>query len=565
MVTLRPYQVQARDAVARAWAAGHSRPLISLPTGCGKTVIFGQLIADHPRRTLVLAHRDELIHQAVAKITAMVPTTRTVGRVIGAVDESDADIVVASVQSLHPKRLHRWAPGTFDLIVIDEAHHAAAPSYRSILDFLQPPHLLGVTATPFRTDRAALADVFPSGLVYHLAIPEAIRDGWIVDIEPYRLRTDTNLDPVPTAGGDFAPAALEHAIDTPERNARVVEGYRTFAPGSQAIVFAAGLAYAQHLVEAFGQAHIAAARITGTMPPDIRQDVLAAFHQKTTQVLVNVGVLTEGYDEPAVSTVILARPTKSLGLFTQAVGRGLRPYPGKRAMVLLDLADVTTRHRLISVRHLLGLSEDPPEGQPISHAIQREALALPIVQSFFSHLVPRWSWERVDDLLTEWIDTAPLPDVDWRSVADALDAMRADPDLVPTPDLFGMPIPHKSGTGPVSDAQKGVLHHWGWPDAYMPTTRQEASWVIDHHLNVYRHWAQARARAWAALLQADPARVEQTMFHKPWDFTPADAKQRQQLTRLKLPIPPMPLYRGEVGWVLQYVRHQQHLLPHEAL
>lgn len=555
--TLRPYQMRAIEAVQAAWSAHCPHPLISLPTGCGKTVVFAQIIADHPGRTLVLAHRDELITQAADKIAARVPGV-TVGRVIGSTDEWTAPIVVASVQSLHRKRLHRWAPGTFDLIVIDEAHHATSPSYRHILDYLQPRHLLGVTATPFRTDRAALAEVFDSGIVFQLSIQDAIRDGWIADILTYRLRTATDLDPLKTTGGDFVAADLEAAIDTPERNARVVEGYERFAPGSLAIVFAAGVAHAQHIVDAFHAATVPAAVLTGDMPKDTRTALLAAFHTGTVRVLVNVGVLTEGYDEPAVGAVILARPTKSLGFFTQAVGRGLRLAPGKSAMVLIDLADVTTRHRLMTIRHLLGLTDDPPDGTPASTASRREAKALPLAQAFFAQMIPRWSWETVPDLLEEWIDTAPLPDLDWRELADTLEDMRAQPDLAPTPDLWGDPLPP-------SDTQRSVLQHYGWPDDHLPTTRQEATWVISQHLRNYQQWAAIRARAWASLLQADSSAVEQTMFRKPWDFTLADEQRLKQLARLKLPIPPIPLYAGEVGWVLQYVRYQQNRLPADTL
>ncbi len=556
-LTLRPYQSTAIHAVHSAWQAHHCHPLISLPTGCGKTVVFSQIIADSPGRSLVLAHRDELVAQAAAKIAHMIPRERTVGRVIGALDEWEASIVVGSVQSLHTTRLHRWAPGTFDLIVIDEAHHATSPSYRHIIDYLQPAHLLGVTATPFRTDRAALADVFDSGIVFQLSIQDAIRDGWIADIQTYRLRTDTDLDPVPTTGGDFVATALEQAIDTPERNARVVEGYTTFANGTLAIVFAAGVDHAQHLVDAFHGAGISSAIITGDMPKGARKDVLDAFHAGTIRVLVNVGVLTEGYDEPAVGAVILARPTKSLGFFTQAVGRGLRLYPGKTAMVLIDLADVTTRHRLITVRHLLGLTDDPPDGTPASVATRREAKAMPLAQGFFARMIPQWSWEAVPDLLEEWIDTAPLPDLDWRDLADALEDMHTHPELAPA-DLWGESIP-------LSDAQREVLYRYGWPADHVPQTRQEATWVIDQHLRSYQQWAAIRARAWASLLQADPSAVEQTMFRKPWDFTLADEHRLKQLARLKLPIPPIPLYSGEVGWVLQYVRHQQGLLPTDVL
>lgn len=507
--SLRPYQAAAIAAVQTAWEQGITKPVITLPTGTGKTVIFGTLIqAAHVPRVLVLAHRDELIRQAQDKIRQLVPD-QPIGRVQGPDDDYTAPIVVASVQSLHERRLTRWSPGTFDLVVIDECHHAAAPSYQRILDYLKPPKLLGVTATPFRGDQVTLKTVFQD-IVYHLSLREAIQDHWLTDIRSFRVQTDTPLDPVHTQGGDFQAGELENALNNPVRNALILQALRDYGRGRRTVVFAAGVQHAQTLLALATQAHMPAALITGTTPADERHHILQAFHAGTIPTLFNVAVLTEGWDEPAIECLILARPTKSLPLFTQIVGRGVRPSPetGKTELTLVDLVDVTKRHKLISVHHLIGLQKPVASGTSLSQAAEREEAGIIPAEAFWHTLLPTWHAEEVPDLLMDWILTGPLPAYDWRDIADDLDTFRSHPEDWTDP-------PKIAPTVPITEGQRYTLLNYGWDQTYLPATAQEASWAIERHMTQFRLWADDRIRLWSALSHENPDRIRDQIFQFP--------------------------------------------------
>ena len=552
MLTLRPYQAEAIAAVCNAWDQGQNKPVITLPTGTGKTVIFSSLIqalqTPTPKRVLVLAHRDELLSQAQDQIAQVIPIQH-IGRVQSTQDDYEAPVVVASVQSLHAKRLSRWQPGTFACIIIDECHHAAAPSYQRILDYLQPAKLLGVTATPFRSDKVTLRTVFDD-IVYHLSLRDAIRNHWLTDIRSFRVTTDTELDPVHTQGGDFQAGELETALNTPLRNAQVIQAVLQYGQGRRTVVFAAGVRHAQDLAALAQEQGLPHGLITGTTPAEERHRILHQFHDGSVPLLFNVSVLTEGWDEPAIACLILARPTKSLALFTQIVGRGVRPSPetGKTELILVDIADVTKRHKLVSIHHLIGLNRPVPEGARLSEYADKEEQGLNQATEFWQHILPTLRVEEVPDLLMDWILTGPLPTYDWRDIADDLESFRAHPE-------DWTDRPHMATTIPITDAQRYTLVNYGWDPAYLPASAQEASWAIDQHMEQFRRWADARIRSWSVLSQHSPDHIRDQMFQLPWHFKPATAKQLALLARKHIPLPPYPLTAGEASWVLDQVFH----------
>lgn len=549
--TLHPYQQDAVTAVLTQFAQPQATALLSLATGLGKTVVFSEIIRRHPGRRLVLAHRDELIDQAVLKLQAQLPPDTPIGRVIGPLNESEAPIVVASVQSLHPTRLRRtWAPGTFALIVIDEAHHVPSPSYQTLLAYLQAPHLLGVTATPYRADRLSLAPTFDH-LTYQMGIREGIQAHWLTDLVAYRMHTTIDLDPVPAHHGDFALDALSRALDLPERNRLIVEATRTYAPQRQFLCFATDVAHAEHLAAAYSAAGLPTACLTGTTPPDRRRDLLQQFRAHTLQGITNCGVLTEGFDAPDVSAVILARPTQSLALFTQMVGRGTRTAPDKTECIVIDCADNTQRHQIISLHHLLGLTTPVPNGRSASQALDDEARKIPEAIPFLQALTLSMTVESVPDLIAEWVSTAPLPPHPWQTIAALRDAWyeldAPPPWLTPTPEC-----PHPEL--PASIAQHTRLTTYGWPVTALPPSSGEAHWLIEQHLLHFAQWAQTRIAVWSALLMEPPARIQAQMFTEPWHYQLATDRQREMLHRLRVPDPPYPLTAGEASWVIQHMQ-----------
>lgn len=365
----------ALGAIEAALAAGCRRQLVSYPTGCGKTVIFSNLPSIGLRRLLVVAHREELLDQAAEKLRHWNPGLTV------QVDQADrwADVdtlsafdgelfagtgyaVCASVATIGragSRRLTRYPAGLFDAVVIDEAHHSSAQSYQSVIDHFSAgkpggPLLLGVTATPFRADGADLSKVYDR-VVYSLELPDAITRGYLVDIRAIAVSTGLNLDGVGATREDFKVGELAEAVNTPERNGRIVKAYLDHAADRKGIVFAADVQHSKDLCEAFLAAGVDARHVDGTTQGDERSATFAWMREPGPRVLCNVGVATEGYDEPSISVVLLARPTKSRVLYSQMVGRGTRLFAGKVDLLVIDLADVSSRHTLVGAAALFGL------------------------------------------------------------------------------------------------------------------------------------------------------------------------------------------------------------------
>jgi hypothetical protein len=335
-----------------------------LPTGCGKTVIFtslGKVVPDS-FPMLVVAHREELLDQAAAKFAATEPDLKVGKEQAENHADLDCDIVVASVATIgraSSDRTAKWRPDHFRTIVIDEAHHAAAPSYRRVLDYFSPQLVLGVTATPQRGDSVGLNEVF-SEVVFYRSVLEMIEQGWLCPLVGYRVHTTTDLSDVKVANGDYVESDLVQAIDTPERNALIVKAYNDLAKGRPTLIFAAGIGHAQDIVEAFryDAPEVVVACILGQTGRDDRAAIYERLRSGQVDVVVNVGVLTEGFDEPSVAAIILARPTRSHSLYTQIVGRGTRLYPGKSECLIVDMADVTKGKKPVGLPSLLGLPPD---------------------------------------------------------------------------------------------------------------------------------------------------------------------------------------------------------------
>jgi superfamily II DNA or RNA helicase len=369
---LRDYQVAALDAVKSAYAAGTTRQLLTMATGTGKTCLFASLAGYFEGRVIFLAHREELVEQAAEKLRIW-----NGGEPVG-IEKADrradnARLVVASVQTIGrkgSKRLEEFNPDDFDALVIDEAHHAAAESYGRIIEhFAKNPSLLllGVTATPSRGDGVALDGVFDA-IVYRKDLLSAVRDGWLTPPRGIRVPTDTDISAVHTKAGDFDAGELAAEINTPARNELAVESWLLHCHGRQTVAFTIDVQHARDLAAAFVAREISAMAIWGNDPD--RAKKLAAHRRGEITVLCNCALLTEGYDDWRIARILLARPTKSGALYQQIVGRGTRIPDGignlkqaiaagidvkKRDCVVLDLADNSGKHKLITLASLLGL------------------------------------------------------------------------------------------------------------------------------------------------------------------------------------------------------------------
>jgi superfamily II DNA or RNA helicase len=358
VLALRDYQREAIQAILRKANAGVRRQLLHLPTGAGKTIVAAALSEKARGRVLMLVHRDELVHQSVEKFGYVWPGG-DIGVVKAERDEGARRVVVASVQTLvQPERLNRLDAGSFSLVIVDEAHHATAPSQMHVLEGLgvlpetAPGRLLlGITATPARSDGVGLGQVFEE-TVYHKSIEELIEAGYLADVKGIRVETHLDLNRVRTTGGDFNSRDLSLAVDTENRNRLIAEAYEHYGEGAKAVIFTVDVTHAQHVTETLLARGHKADWVSGELPLMERRRRLERFRDGETTILANALVLVEGWDEPTVGCVVMARPTRSQALFTQAVGRGLRPYPGKNYCIILDMAD--TRQDLVTLADLEG-------------------------------------------------------------------------------------------------------------------------------------------------------------------------------------------------------------------
>lgn len=376
-MSLRPYQVAAREAVRKRYREGHRAALVVLPTGTGKTRTALSMAADAIRRgkrVLWLAHRTELIDQPVDTWRAVpeFADAGTVGAVIADRDENAARLVCASVQTLaRGDRLDRvLMHGLFDVVVVDEAHHSAAGQWRSVLDRLDEastaaavrvPWWLGLTATPERTDRADLSGLWGEEPAYVYTYQEAIADGYLCPptFEVVRLELDDEtaelLAKASKAGDEAEMARLLLRAGVVAHTVDAMLGYTA---GRRCLVFTADVVQAVETAKALKEAGIRAAVVSGETPKPQRRAILRAFSRGEIDALCNCAVLTEGTDLPVCDGIVMARPFSSKPLYVQSVGRGLRLYPGKADCLVLDLVGASQEHSMIMAAAML----PPPEG-----------------------------------------------------------------------------------------------------------------------------------------------------------------------------------------------------------
>lgn len=363
-ITLRPYQREAIDAVLSARRAGVRRMVVCLPTGAGKTVIFSELARLARRPVLVLAHRRELVGQAREKLAAALQDPSVVAVEQGERSaHPEAKVVVASIRSLHEERLAGLlATRRFGLIIYDECHHAPAEDNRRVLRTLgaeQPDWdgtLLGFTATTNRADGLGLEAVFDQ-IVYTRSLGQMVDDGYLVPLRGYRVATAADLSGVRAGGEDFAIDELAEAVDITERNALVARSVQELARDRRTIVFCVTVAHATHLARGLVAVGIPTGVVHGQLPVSERERILADFRRGRLNAITNVGVLTEGFDDPGVSCIAMARPTRSESLYAQCVGRGTRLSPGKTDCLVLDFVDCSDLS-LVTLPSLASLPRD---------------------------------------------------------------------------------------------------------------------------------------------------------------------------------------------------------------
>ncbi|KAL8847499.1 MAG: hypothetical protein Q9221_007454 [Calogaya cf. arnoldii] len=373
-VRLRTYQEECIQSVLSYLRKGHRRLGISLATGSGKTIIFTQLIdrvepsQNGANRTLILAHRRELVEQAARHCTIAYPE-KSIEIEMGNLHASgSADITVASVRSLTSgDRISKFDPARYKLVLVDEAHHIVASGYMDTLrhfglvgsaEMAHTPALVGVSATMSRLDGIRLSDAIDH-IVYHKDYIDMIQENWLSNVIFTTVQSNADLSRVRKGpGGDFQTGALSEAMNNAETNEITVRAWLSRAADRKStLVFCVDLAHLTALTAVFRAHNVDARFITGETPKHIRGERLEAFKNQQYPVLLNCGVFTEGTDIPNIDCILLARPTRSRNLLVQMIGRGMRLYPGKVNCHIIDMV-ASLDVGIVSTPTLFGLSPD---------------------------------------------------------------------------------------------------------------------------------------------------------------------------------------------------------------
>jgi superfamily II DNA or RNA helicase len=363
VIELRPYQ---NEVIARA--AQSKRPLLCLPTGSGKTVVASEIIRRAENKHVVfLAHRRELIRQTQTKLAEF--DVRAGVLLSGEPTDHTLPVQVASVQTLWSRcfRQTQDLPPA-DVVFVDECHHVRARTYQQILAAYPAAQVIGMTATPCRRDGRGLGNVFDE-LIEGPSIEELIKLGFLVGTKVF-APSKPNLKGVRTKHGDYVESQLDERMNTDKLVGDIVSHWLRLGERRKTVCFATSVAHSIHLKDEFVKVGVKAEHIDGSTPKDERDEILARLSAGEIELVSNCQVLTEGWDQPDVSCCIMARPTKSTGLFRQMAGRVLRPYPGKDYALILDHAGAVFSHGFVEDEVVWSLDEDRKAETPAQAARQ---------------------------------------------------------------------------------------------------------------------------------------------------------------------------------------------------
>lgn len=533
---LRPYQYEALLALDNHIARGSRRLVIVLPTGCGKGYLTAQLPSWLGTPLLLLTHREELLEQHAAQMRRANPTLSIGIEQADRQASGDQAIVLASIPTLvaaGARRLQRFLTVPWAAVVVDEVHHAPARTWSDAIRQLgclreDGPILIGTTATIHRTDGIGLHKLFEH-IAYQKGLREMIDARYCCALRGYAVHTDVSLDHVCLHHGDFAEAALAGAINTRSRNTVIVEAWRRLAEGRRTLIFSANVLHAQALALSFRAAGITSQAISGNLPRQERTQYIDAFRDGRLQVLVNCNILTEGYDDPELSCLMLARPTTSPLLYQQMLGRATRIAANKPDSLILDVVDVSKVHRVRTAASLFGLPASMDlKGRSITKAADQVEAAV----SRHPQLHPE-QFATVDQLLAEaerlTLDIRPIDPVPYLA-----------PEVTREAKLTWIKLPSADYAIPLADriqirVHGNLLNQWEvvvFPDRLVLSThatRQDAFAAAEQEIarRDQKRWWLARHQA--ACRRRPPTKPQQQLIRKLGLTLPATSGEASQL------------------------------------
>nr|VFK42626.1 MAG: ATP-dependent helicase IRC3 [Candidatus Kentron sp. SD]VFK49660.1 MAG: ATP-dependent helicase IRC3 [Candidatus Kentron sp. SD] len=355
---LRPYQLECLQAIDAKLDQGINRQLVVLPTGSGKTVIFSELIHRKKLKTLVIAHRIELLQQAKDKLKKIAPDIKS-SIFCGRKKDLGKQVTIASILST-TRALETLKQENFQLLIIDEAHHAPAKTYKKLIKELGFDNidsdkrlLIGFTATPYRGDGEALNEIFQE-IVYHTTIKKLVHRGYLVKPQGIHVSVGIDLRKVKKVGGDFEKQQLRKVMITEEALQVVVQTIKTQASDRRGIIFTVSIDHAKLLQKRLKKEKISCGVVYSGIDEKKRERTLKSFSRGKIKFITNAMILTEGFDCPVADCMINASPTQNRSLYIQKAGRVLRPYPEKEDALIIDFGYTNKKHALRTVIDLFG-------------------------------------------------------------------------------------------------------------------------------------------------------------------------------------------------------------------
>ena len=353
-IELMEHQEEAVESLAKLRETD-SIALLYHATGTGKTVTAVTDAKNFGKRTLFLAHRHELVEQAMNTFRKIWPEV-SVGQYEGSIKEKDAYVVCGSIQSVS-QNLEDFAPDEFGYLIIDECHHGTADTYRKVMSWFKPEFTLGLTATPERTDGEDLLEVFQN-VAHRLDLKSAVELGTLVPVRCIRIKTNIDMHDVRINGFKYNALDLESTIRVPERNQLIVDTYCEYAAGKPTVVFCASVRHAEEIAERFRAKGVDARCVSGSTKPSERKQILAEYEAGKIPVLCACDLLNEGWDSPHTEVLFMARPTMSKTIYMQQLGRGMRTAPSKEFLMVFDFVDNAGMFNMpYSLHRMLGISE----------------------------------------------------------------------------------------------------------------------------------------------------------------------------------------------------------------
>lgn len=355
-IRLKNYQKKALHEININYANGIKSQLLIMATGTGKTVVFCEFIKELisvNKKVLVLVHRDELINQAERRLK--LHTNEPFGIEKAERKANNENIVLASVQTLKGKRLKKFAKDYFDAIIIDECHRSTANSYMTVRKHFNKSHVLGVTATPERQDDLKITKRHFQKIAFTYNILDAIKEGNLSNIKVWRVESEQDISGVKSNSDDLDQKELAKILDNKEYIEFIYKTIQEKASNKKIMVFMPSVKLSDKLCDFLNSKGIQSFSVSSNTPLEKRQEVLDDYRTGKIQVLSNYNIFTEGFDEPSIDCVIMARPTKSLIFYSQALGRMTRLFHGKEYGMFIDIGFINGNHKISNIFNLIDI------------------------------------------------------------------------------------------------------------------------------------------------------------------------------------------------------------------